>query len=69
MDTTTDLPMTDAVAAEAALPQVRFAALLDQHRGIVLKIAHAYCYCPEDRRDLEALLEKVGLLKTASISR
>ena len=52
MDTTTDLPMTDAVAAEGALPQVRFAALLDQHRGIVLKIAHAYCYCPEDRRDL-----------------
>ncbi|MGQ4661037.1 sigma-70 family RNA polymerase sigma factor [Lysobacter sp. F6437] len=44
--------MTDAVANEADSPQLRFASLLDQHRGIVLKVAHGYCRDPEDRRDL-----------------
>lgn len=33
-------------------PRTRFAALLDQHRGIVLKIARAYCAHPDDRLDL-----------------
>lgn len=32
--------------------QVRFAALLEQHRGIVLKIAGTYCRHSEDRNDL-----------------
>ena len=52
MDTSRALPMTDAVAADTDPPQARFAALLDRHRGIVLKIAHGYCRDPEDRRDL-----------------
>jgi len=52
MDTSRALPMTDAVAADNDPPQARFAALLDRHRGIVLKIAHGYCRDPEDRRDL-----------------
>jgi RNA polymerase sigma-70 factor (ECF subfamily) len=30
----------------------RFAALLDQHRGIVFKVANSYCRNPEDRQDL-----------------
>ena len=30
----------------------RFAALLEQHRGIVLKVARGYCRHPEDRLDL-----------------
>ncbi len=30
----------------------RFAALLDEHRGIVFKVANAYCANAEDRRDL-----------------
>ncbi len=33
-------------------PRARFAALLDTHRGIVFKVANAYCRHPEDRRDL-----------------
>lgn len=33
-------------------PGLRFAALLDQHRGIVLKIARGYCAHQEDRLDL-----------------
>lgn len=53
METATDPPVIDTHAATAAeSPQTRFAALLDQHRGIVLKIAHGYCRDPEDRRDL-----------------
>lgn len=32
--------------------QGRFQRLLERHRGIVLKVAHAYCRHPEDRRDL-----------------
>ena len=30
----------------------RFAALLDAHRGIVFKVANAYCRDPHDREDL-----------------
>lgn len=30
----------------------QFAALLDQHRGIVFKVAHAYCRHPDDRAEL-----------------
>ncbi len=33
-------------------PQTRFAALLDQHRGIVFKVAATYCRHIEDRQDL-----------------
>lgn len=33
-------------------PRTRFAALLDTHRGIVLKVANTYCRHAEDRRDL-----------------
>ena len=33
-------------------PQDRFGALLDQHGGIVRKVAATYCRHPEDRRDL-----------------
>ena len=33
-------------------PQTRFAALLEQHRGIVFKVAATYCRHPEDRQDL-----------------
>lgn len=52
METTTDLPVTEASDVNAESPQARFAALIDQHRGIVLKVAHGYCRDPEDRRDL-----------------
>lgn len=33
-------------------PRARFAALLEQHRGIVLKVARGYCHQHEDRLDL-----------------
>jgi RNA polymerase sigma-70 factor (ECF subfamily) len=33
-------------------PRSRFAALLDEHRGIVFKVASSYCTNAEDRRDL-----------------
>lgn len=33
-------------------PRTRFAALLEQHRGIVVKVARGYCQHPEDRLDL-----------------
>lgn len=33
-------------------PQTRFAALLEQHRGIVFKVATTYCRHPDDRQDL-----------------
>ncbi|MGY0799496.1 RNA polymerase sigma factor [Lysobacter sp. A286] len=49
MDTATD---PTVIATEIASTQERFAALLDQHRGIVLKVAHGYRRDPEDRRDL-----------------
>lgn len=40
-----------AVTPDAPLQQ-RFAALLEQHQGIVLKVARAWSQGPEDRRDL-----------------
>ena len=53
MDTATDPTVIDTPAASAAdSPQARFVTLLEQHRGIVLKIAHGYRRDPEDRRDL-----------------
>ncbi len=33
-------------------PQTRFAALLEQHRGIVFKVATTYCRHLDDRQDL-----------------
>ncbi|MEP6632824.1 MAG: sigma-70 family RNA polymerase sigma factor [Luteimonas sp.] len=33
-------------------PRLEFAALLDQHRKIVFKVAHAYATHPDDRADL-----------------
>lgn len=33
-------------------PQTRFSALLEQHRGIVFKVAATYCRHPDDRQDL-----------------
>ncbi len=33
-------------------PQTRFAALLEQHRGIVFKVAATYCRHRDDRQDL-----------------
>jgi RNA polymerase sigma factor (sigma-70 family) len=33
-------------------PQTRFAALLEQHRGIVFKVAATYCRHADDRQDL-----------------
>lgn len=53
MDTATDPPVIAIdTATAAASPQARFAALIEQHRGIVLKVVHGYCRDPEDRRDL-----------------
>lgn len=36
----------------APASHARFAALLEEHRGIVLKIARVYAFEPEERRDL-----------------
>jgi RNA polymerase sigma-70 factor (ECF subfamily) len=33
-------------------PQEQFRVLIENHRGIVLKVAHTYCGHAEDRRDL-----------------
>jgi RNA polymerase sigma-70 factor (ECF subfamily) len=33
-------------------PRERFQTLIEQHRGIVLKVANTYARLPEDRRDL-----------------
>jgi RNA polymerase sigma-70 factor (ECF subfamily) len=30
----------------------QFSALIDEHKGIIFKIANAYCHNPEDRKDL-----------------
>ncbi len=32
--------------------QERFSALLDQHKGIVAKVVHTYCWHPQDREEL-----------------
>lgn len=42
----------DDGAAALEQRQLGFQALLERHRGIVLKIAHTYCREPEERRDL-----------------
>jgi len=42
----------DMTATAPADPRAQFAALLAQHRGIVLKIARGYCAHHEDRLDL-----------------
>jgi RNA polymerase sigma factor (sigma-70 family) len=44
--------MPATTAADMATPQSHFAALLAEHRGIVFKVAHAYCRNPHDRQDL-----------------
>jgi RNA polymerase sigma-70 factor (ECF subfamily) len=42
------------IATDAPMdtPHARFATLLEQHRGIVFKVANTYCRHAEDRRDL-----------------
>jgi RNA polymerase sigma factor (sigma-70 family) len=47
-----DFPPVIAAAAPMDSPHTRFATLLEQHRGIVLKVANTYCRHAEDRRDL-----------------
>ncbi|MEO8500205.1 MAG: sigma-70 family RNA polymerase sigma factor, partial [Vicinamibacteria bacterium] len=37
----------------APAPHDRFLSLLDEHKGIVYKVARVYCRRPEDRPDLE----------------
>ncbi len=44
-------PVT-AIADAMDSPQTRFAALLEQHRGIVFKVALTYCRHRDDRQDL-----------------
>ncbi len=41
-----------AIADAMDSPQTRFAALLEQHRGIVFKVAVTYCRHRDDRQDL-----------------
>ncbi len=52
MDTATDTAAIAPTDATSASSQTQFSALLEAHRGIVLKVAHGYCRDPEDRRDL-----------------
>jgi RNA polymerase sigma factor (sigma-70 family) len=47
-----DFSPVTATANTMDSPQTRFAALLDQHRGIVFKVATTYCRHPDDRQDL-----------------
>jgi RNA polymerase sigma factor (sigma-70 family) len=42
----------DNTATMTADPRRRFGDLLEQHRGIVLKVAATYCRHPDDRADL-----------------
>jgi len=47
------LPILPAVRdLTAGARRTQFEALLERHRGIVLKVAHGYCRDGEDRRDL-----------------
>lgn len=47
------MPVLDSPAIDITpTPQARFAALLQQHRGIVLKVAGMYCRHADDRDDL-----------------
>lgn len=45
-------PRPASTATATAEVQQRFAGLLQQHRGIVLKVARGYCTDPQDRADL-----------------
>lgn len=42
----------ELAAAMQADPRQRFSMLLEQHRGIVLKVAHSYAWSQDDRADL-----------------
>ena len=42
----------EPAAAMQADAQLQFSLLLEQHRGIVLKVAHSYAWNPDDRADL-----------------
>lgn len=48
MDTLVNLRLP----ADSAPARERFAQLLQQHQGIVVKVARGYCHEPEDRGDL-----------------
>jgi RNA polymerase sigma factor (sigma-70 family) len=47
-----DFSPVTATANAIDSPQTRFSALLEQHRGIVFKVATTYCRHPDDRQDL-----------------
>jgi RNA polymerase sigma factor (sigma-70 family) len=47
-----DFSPVTATADTMDSPQTRFATLLEQHRGIVFKVATTYCRHPDDRQDL-----------------
>jgi RNA polymerase sigma-70 factor (ECF subfamily) len=51
MDTGTG-STTMGAAATMAADRLRFAGLLERHRGIVFKVAGTYCRHPDDRADL-----------------
>lgn len=42
----------EIAAATQGTARERFGDLLEQHRGIVLKVAYSYCAHPDDRADL-----------------
>ena len=42
----------ETTAAMQADAQLQFSTLLEQHRGIVLKVAHSYAWNPDDRAEL-----------------
>ena len=42
----------ETTAAMQADAQQQFSLLLEQHRGIVLKVAHSYAWNPDDRAEL-----------------
>ena len=44
--------MRITVRAMRPTDQSRFVALVDAHKGILYKVANAYCRAPDDRGDL-----------------
>jgi RNA polymerase sigma-70 factor (ECF subfamily) len=42
----------EAVVTASPPPSAAFVALVEQHRGIVFKVAHTYCWQADDRQDL-----------------
>ena len=46
------MPEPDTKSADLQSTQAEFSALLEQHRGIVAKVAFAYCSHQEDRKEL-----------------